>query len=57
MLDLTSDYIAYVLTAYGLAAVVLMGLVVHTLQQARGLKRQLLEMRLSDPGQKEVATS
>ena len=57
MLDLTSDYIVYVLTAYGIAAVVLLGLVINTLRRARSLKRQLQEMKLSDPGQKEVATS
>jgi heme exporter protein CcmD len=57
MLDFTSDYIAFVLTAYGLAAVVLLGLVVNTLQQARRLKRQLADMNLTDPGQKEVSTS
>lgn len=53
MIDFASDYIGYVLSAYGIAALVLLGVVVSTLAKARSLKRTLADMKLSDPGQSE----
>jgi heme exporter protein CcmD len=55
MIDLNADHIGFVLTAYGIVAAVLLGLLAFTLAQAAKLKRTLSQMKLPDPGQKETS--
>jgi heme exporter protein CcmD len=48
-----ADHVGFVLLSYGIAALVLGGVVVATLLRARSLRRELAAMKLSDPGTKE----
>lgn len=53
-MDWAGDHVEYVVAAYAVVAVVMIGLLVHTLWRAKKLKQTLANMRLSDPGQKDV---
>lgn len=52
-MDWNADHVGFVAAAYGISAVVLLGVLVWTLQRARTLRAKLAALKLSDPGQKE----
>ena len=53
-MDITAPYLAYVASAYGLFAIVLVGLLVSVIWRGVNLKRQLQARGLNDPGQGEA---
>jgi heme exporter protein CcmD len=50
-MDWSSEHAGFVIAAYAIVAVVLIGLVMQGLSRARTLKKTLADMKLSDPGQ------
>jgi heme exporter protein CcmD len=53
MIDWSADHINFVIAAYAITAAVLILAVVAVVQRSRTLKAQLLQMNLTDTGQKD----
>jgi heme exporter protein CcmD len=53
-MDFAAPNAGFVIAAYLIVFCVLVGVVGHTVLQARALKQQLRAQNLSDPGQKDV---
>jgi hypothetical protein len=54
MIDWSADHISFVIVAYVIVALVLFAIVAATWLRASALKKVLAEMKLSDPGQREI---
>jgi heme exporter protein CcmD len=54
MMDWSAEHIGFVVAAYAITGVVLGGVLVATLKRAKLLKAQLVVLKLSDPGQKDL---
>jgi hypothetical protein len=52
-MDLNADHVGFVFAAYAIVAVTLLSVLLHTVWRGMVLKKTLLDMKLSDPGQKE----
>lgn len=49
-MDLTTPYLGFVMAAYAIFAIVLLGLLAAIVLRGHSLKRNLQELGLSDPG-------
>jgi phosphatidylglycerophosphatase A len=53
MMDWTADHVGFVVAAYLVVALLLLGVLLRGLWRARILKRTLASMKLADPGETE----
>ena len=49
-MDMATPYLGFIITAYGLFAVVLLGLLAQTIWRGKNLRRELAKRGLNDPG-------